>query len=183
MMARGKTKWPAHARELACLVALALAAITAVPTQSAQPRMAAHFEKTGTTFTDTFEVGPAGGTFRIPVRGKPTDRVVLELTAKAIDQPVRLRIGHCSGRTKVATGTPSHIVLTIETSPAVTFEKPLRISVSFPPDARYSTLVGYAIEENGRFRSLDLADLDVNTGRASFLTFRPVTFTWVYVAR
>jgi hypothetical protein len=145
--------------------------------------MGAHFEKKETVITDTFDAGPDGGTFQSPVRGLPTDGVKLQLSAKAVDRHIPLSLGYCKGDIRVATGTPSGVVLTIDAAPADHFEEPLKISLTFPPNAKYLTLVGFIIDATGRFHTLDLVDLEMNQGRVTFLTFRPVTFTWVYVER
>lgn len=133
--------------------------------------------------TDTFETGPRGGTFTVPARGAPTDRVTLDLPEKAVDEPVRLAVGYCTGDTKLAAGIPSRVVLVVDVTPEMRLEQPLKITVSFPPDDRYTALVGFAIDANGRFRPIDLVELDLKNGRASFLTFRPLTFTWAYIER
>ncbi len=154
-----------------------------LPPASAGQSMGAYFEKKDTTFTATFDIGPAGGTFTVPIRGTPTDGVSLQLPEKAVDHPISLAVGYCTGKTRVAAGTPSGVVLVVKSAPGITFQRPLKISVSFPPDRKHVALVGYAINEEGRFRPIDLVDLDMKLGRVSFLTFQPLTLTWTYIDR
>jgi hypothetical protein len=149
----------------------------------ARPAMKAHFEKRDTTFTDMFETGPEGGTFTVPVRGKPTDRASFQVPEKAVDRVVRLSVGYCTGKTRLAAGTPSDVVLVLKAIPDVEFQRPVRITAVFPPDRRYLTVVGYSIDREGHFRPIDLAERDMAAGRVSFLTFRPLTLTWAYVER
>jgi hypothetical protein len=169
-------------------VSLTVAAATALmllfPTAGcAGPPMGAHFEKRQTTVTDTFETGASGGTFASPSRGLPTDGVRLQLPERAVDRTISLSLGYSKGEMHVAAGIPSGVVLAIGAAPADRFEQPLKISVTFQPSAKYQTLVGYAIDEQGRFHTIDIVDLDMKEGRVSFLTFQPLTFTWVYVER
>lgn len=165
-------------------VAVASGLILLFPsTGCAGPPMGAHFEKRETTLTDTFETGAAGGTFESPSRGLPTDGVRLQLPEKAVDRPISLSLGYCKGEMRVAAGISSGVVLAVGSAPADRFEQPLKISVTFQPNSKYQTLVGYAIDAEGRFHTIDIADLDMKQGRVSFLTFHPLTFTWVYVER
>lgn len=164
-------------------LAVAVAMVALPPANGAGQSMGAHYEKKDTTFTATFESGPGGGTFTVPIRGAPTDGVSLQLPEKAVEHPITLAVGYCTGKTRVAAGTPSGIVLVVRSTPEVVFQRPLKISVSFPPDPKHVTLVGYAINQEGRFRPIDLVDLDMKKGRVSFLTFQPLTLTWTYIDR
>ncbi len=156
---------------------------TAVAAACCGQQMAAHFEKKGTVLTDTFEAGPGGVVFEAPVRGTSTDGVTLQLPPKAVEVPIRLSLGYCTGSLKVITGKASGVVLTIKTEPAVTFQNPLKIGVSFPPNSKYQGLIGFAIDAEGRLRPIDIADRDMARGHASFLTFQPITFTWIYIEK
>lgn len=174
--------WRFHTRPY--LVALSMAvAVLLPPASCAGQPMRAYFVKKDMKFTDTFETGPAGGTFRVPIRGTPTDGVLLQLPETSVDRPIRLAIGYCTGKTKLSAGTPSGVVLVIRSDPESTFQHPLRICVSFLPNPKHMTLVGYAIDQEGRFRPIDEVDLDMKLGRVSFLTFQPLTLTWAYVDR
>jgi len=158
--------------------------IAVVPqTGCAGPSMPAHYDKHETIVTDTFESGPDGGTFQPPLRGLPTDGVSLELPKHSVNQPVTLSLGYCKGDIHLAAGTPAGVVLSIGAKPQPRFQQPLKILVMFRPDPKYQTLVGYAIDETGRFHSIDLVDLDMKQGRVTFLTFQPLTLTWAYVGR
>jgi hypothetical protein len=145
--------------------------------------MSAHFDRRETIITDTFDAGPEGGTFESPVRGLPTDGVKLQLPGKAVDRPIPLSLGYCKGEIRVVSGKPSGVVLTVGAAPADRFEQPLKISVTFPPSPKYQILVGYSIDAEGRFHTIDIGDVDMKQGRVTFLTFQPLTFTWVYVER
>ncbi len=139
--------------------------------------------KDRTTITDTFEVGPAGGTFQVPVRGTPTDGLSLLVPAKAVEQPVSLSIGYSTEAVKIRAGTAAGVVFVVKLTPEVTLLQPLRIGVKFPPDSRHLTLVGYKVSAEGRLRPVDTVDLDMKAGRATFLTFQPLSLTWAYVER
>ena len=141
----------------------------------------ATFERKDTTFTDTFDVGPTGATFRVPSRGTPTDGVSVQISANSVEQLVKVSIGYSTGSVTLKAGTPSGTVLVLKTTPGVTFRNYVTIGVSFPPNPKYKTLVGYAIDQEGRLRPVDLIDLDMKQGRVSFLTFQPLMLTWVYI--
>lgn len=145
--------------------------------------MGAHFDKTETIITDTFETGPEGGAYQSPARGLPTDGVKLQLPEKALDRRIPLTLGYCKGAIRVVSGKPSGVVLIVGAAPADRFEQPLKISVTFPPSPKYQIVVGYSIDAEGRFHTIDIGDVDMKQGRAEFLTFQPMTFTWVYVER
>lgn len=153
------------------------------PMGCAGPSGGAHYEKRETIVTDTFESGSGGGSFRVPMRGLPSDDVTLELPKDAVDQPVTLTVGYCKGELHLAAGTPSGVVLAVGATPRPRFQQPLKIKVRFRPDPKNQTLVGYAIDEQGRLHSIDLVDLDMEEGNVTFLSFQPLTLTWAYIGR
>jgi len=155
-------------------------AMTLNPGSYGQP-MAALFERKSTTFTDTFDVGPAGGAFRVPVRGVPNDSMNVRIPANAVEKPISVSLGYSTGSLKLNAGIPSGIVLVLKTTPVVTFSREVTIGVFFPPNTKHKGVVGYEIDPQGRLRPLDLIDLDMKDGRVSFLTFKPLTLTWVYI--
>jgi hypothetical protein len=140
-------------------------------------------EKDGvTTITDEFEVGPAGGAFRSRASGNPAEGVSLQLAENAVVKPVKLSLGYATAAPKIRAGLGSGVVLVVVATPDVTFEQPLTIGVSFTPNAKYKGLVGYRIEpDGGGLRPIDLLDVDLKTGKATFSTFQPLRFTWVYL--
>jgi hypothetical protein len=148
-----------------------------------QPAGGAGPGKELTTVTDTFEVGPSGGNFKVPVRGAPTDGVSLQVPENAVDRQVTVSLGYSTAPVKVNAGTPAGVVFIVGVNPEVTLQQPLRIGVSFQPNSKYLTLVGYKVSAEGRLRPVDTVDLDMKAGRATFLTFQPLSLTWVYVTR
>lgn len=161
-----------------------LAGIVLIPPGCGQQRMTpAGFEKKSTVFTSRFETGPGGGRYQVEARGTPSDGMTLELPPGAVDRSVTLSAGYATGKTRLNAGTPSNVVLIVKVEPDVTFEQPLRIGVVFPAGSKHLGVVGYAIDEQGRFRPIDLADRDMKRGRASFLTFHGLMFTWAYLER
>ncbi len=157
--------------------------LAGIPASCGGQPMGAYFERKDTVFTGRFETGPTGGLFRVPILGTPTDGVFLDLPEKAVEKPISLSVGYCTGSLKLRAGTASGIVLTIKTSPEVTFQQPLRIGVSFTPSSKHMGLVGYAISDEGRLRPIDILNLDMKKGRATFLSFQPLTLTWAYIDR
>lgn len=162
-------------------VLVPLSVMCAPHAESQSQKTPAVFERRHTTMTDTFDVGSAGATLRVADRGTPTDGVVVEIPPRSIDEPTRVEIGYSTGALSVQAGTPSGVVLVVTTTPEVTFQNYVTIRVSFPPNPSHQSLVGYAIDAEGRLRPIDLIDLDMQQGRVSFLTFRPLSLTWIYI--
>jgi hypothetical protein len=159
------------------------AALTTSVAMLAGDSLPAHYEKHATTFTDTFETGPIGGTFTTPRRGVPSDGITLRVPEKAVEGPVSLGIGYSTGVLRLRAGTPSGVVIVIGANRPVTFRRPLEISISFIPNPKHITLVGYAIDAIGHLRPVDVIKVDMAAGHASFLANQPVSLTWVYIDR
>jgi hypothetical protein len=141
----------------------------------------AHFENGTTTFTYTFDAGPAGGIFRVPVQGTPVDGVSVQIPPTAVGQTIRVSIGYSTGSLKLNEGVPSGVVIVMKMTPAVTLQRSIAISISFPPNPHHKLLVGYEIAADGRLRPLDLLSMDMKEGLASFSTFHSLSMTWVYI--
>jgi hypothetical protein len=133
--------------------------------------------------TDHFTAGPSGLTYIVPMRGTPTDGASITFPRDSLTKQIDVSIGYVDQKIEVKEGTPSGIVLRLEASPDVEFARAVTIGISFRPKADYKVVVGYAIDEEGRLRPMDLVGVDMKLGQAAFSTFKPVTFTWVYVGR
>ncbi len=146
-----------------------------------QRRRSAEFVSGKIIIDTTFEVSSEGGEFEVTARGKPSDGVVLNIPSGCADGRFTLSVGHNTGSLQVISGIPSGRVIVLKADSNVTLKRPISIGVKFKPKAEYKAVVGYEIDPAGKLHSLDAIDVDMTKGTVSFLTFKQLTLTWVYV--
>jgi hypothetical protein len=146
--------------------------------QAANPG-SAQFNRGNTTWSGFLNVGPAGGTLAIDAHDRGFEQFSVHIPADAVQTETRLAVGFNDGTFKPVSGEPSGTLVVIDSGAARTFRQPVTITLRCDPAAHKGVPVGFALEDNGKVRLVDLV-YDRTSGKITFYTFRPLTFTWVY---
>lgn len=142
----------------------------------------AHFEHGSTKIVKSSVAGLQGGLFNIGDLGTPIDGTTINIPGGALEKEYVISIGYNDGKIRLASGKSSGVVLVLEADDkTISFSKPVTISVRFDPSLRPKAIVGYEIDNQGRFHVVDFAGIDKTIGTVSFYTFKPLIFTWAYI--
>jgi hypothetical protein len=140
------------------------------------------FKLDRTIIVETVPATPSGTIIQVSKSGTPIDGTVISVPSRALDRAVLLSIGYNTGSfLRLREGTPSGVTFVLSSTPPVTFNGPVTIRFSFPRNPKYKALVGYSIAADGQLRPIDLIDINMTQGEATFSTFQPLTLTWVYL--
>jgi hypothetical protein len=97
-----------------------------------------------------------------------------------VQTETRFAVGFNDGAFKPVSGEASGYVMVIDSGAVHTFRRPVTITLQRNPSAHKGVPMGFALEDNGKVRLLGLV-YERSSGKLTFYTFRPLTFTWVYV--
>jgi hypothetical protein len=146
--------------------------------QAANPG-SAQFNRGNTTWSGHLDVGPAGGTLAIDAHKRGFQQFSVHIPADAVQTETRFAVGFNDGAFKPVTGEASGTVVVIDSGAVRTFRQPVTITLQRDRATHKGVPVGFALDDNGKVRLLDLA-FDRSSGKLTVYTFRPLTFTWVY---
>jgi hypothetical protein len=169
--------------KIACVVLVAVAAIFLWARRNNgsvmdQPKAAA-FMNGRTSVVTTVQVGQQGGTVEVHAVGTPVDGITIQIPEGSLAAPISLSVGYNDGKLSPSSGVPSNIVVVLTADRTVTFGKYITADVSFTPNKKYKAIIGYSIGPKG-LRPLDVINVDMARGKASFVMFTLTMFTWVY---
>ncbi|MBF0566715.1 MAG: hypothetical protein HQK89_15930 [Nitrospirae bacterium] len=141
----------------------------------------AHYEHGRAVEVKSFKVGKDGGTLEAGNTGTPIDGTVVVIPGGALSNDTIISLGYNDGTLDLRAGKACGVVIVLSAEPDVTFQRPVTLKVKFDHSNTKLTLTGYEIDDRGRLHLLDIGYLNKDTGDASFYTFKPLTFTWVYI--
>lgn len=154
-----------------------------LPGMAAPGKPAAQFTPGTDVTVVSAQVGPKGVVLKAGQTGTPIDGLSVEIPAGALTNEVRVTLGYNTGKLMLPSGagTASGVFLKLAAEGIEEFQQLVNIKVQYDP-ARHKPLVvvGYAIDAKGRLRALNQGPQDTKAGTATFSTFLPILFTWVY---
>jgi hypothetical protein len=160
---------------LCCWVALAEVTLAA-----SNP---AHFERGKDVTVVSTRVGPQGATLNTGNTGTPVDGITVEIPAGALTQELNVTLSYNTGTLSLPSGESSGVFLGLSAEQLNEFQQPVTIRIRYDAKRHQNVvLVGYAIDAEGRLRAVNQESQDNKAGLASFSTYVPLLFTWVYAS-
>lgn len=141
----------------------------------------ARWEPGETAVLASATVGPAGGAFDAPAAQVGLTRLSVEIEPGAVETDTVFELATDSGRVANIAGAPSGVNIVLSAGGLREFKQPVYVTVGQEGHADAKAAVGYSLETTGSLATLDLAGFDAAAGTATFATYRPATFTWVYL--
>jgi hypothetical protein len=129
-----------------------------------------------------YDISDKGKTFTVSNTGTPIDGISVIVPPGAITKNCELILGYESGKfLSTIHGTPSGVVLNVETPGITRYEHPIEVVV--PLTAMGKELVGvagYGIDIEGHLEPLTTMSLEKKNNTATFITSTPLKMTWIY---
>lgn len=137
------------------------------------------FDRGVITWAKTIVAGPSGGAFEVNIPDKQLTyiSVYVNIPPGAVSKETRFSVGFDSGTFTPAIGEASGYILVLDAGATQSFKQPISVSVQSLLDK--GVPVGYSLEENGAIELIE-SIWDRKSGKLTFYSFRPLTFTWVY---
>jgi hypothetical protein len=143
----------------------------------------AHFERGKDVTVVSARVGPQGATLSTGNTGTPVDRITVEIPAGALTQELTVTLSYNTGTLSLPSGESSGVFLGLSAERVNEFQQPVTIRIRYDAKRHQNAVaVGYAIDAKGRLRAVNPGPQDNKAGTASFSTFVPLLFTWVYAS-
>jgi hypothetical protein len=141
----------------------------------------AHFDRGKDVTVISVRVGSQGATLTTGNTGRPIDGITVEIPAGALTQELTVTLSYNTGTLSLRSGESSGVFLNLSAEQLNEFQQPVAIRIRYDARRHQNTVaVGYAIDDKGRLRAVNSVAQDGQAGTASFTTFVPLLFTWVY---
>ena len=141
----------------------------------------AHFERGKDVTVTSARVGPQGATLTTGNTGAPVDGIIVEIPSGALTRELVVTLSYNTGTLSLRSGESSGVFLGLSAEQLNEFQQPVTIRIRYDAKRHQNTVaVGYAIDDKGRLRAVNSVAQDGQAGTASFTTFVPLLFTWVY---
>jgi hypothetical protein len=142
---------------------------------------AASFERGKDIEVVSQRVGPRGATLDAGQRGTPIDGLVVEIPPGALKREIPVKLSYNTGKLTLPFGRSSGVFLGLSADDIKEFDQAVTIRIRYNATTNQSlVVVGYAIDSKGRLRAVNAGSQDGKAGTASFSTYVPMLFTWVY---
>nr|WP_320012702.1 hypothetical protein [uncultured Desulfobulbus sp.] len=114
--------------------------------------------------------------------GTPIDGIKIIIPSGINDKDSEILLGYETGRfLPTIHGTPSQIVLFIETPGIKSYENPIEVIVPLVTmEKDWIGVAGYKIDNEGYFEPLTTISFDKEDITSAFVTFVPLKMTWIY---
>ena len=143
---------------------------------------ASYFEYGNTTILKFFNIDINGGLFHVDNTNTQIDGAFINIPPGSVDIKAKIFIGIINGNLFLISGKKSGVSLVFGSDVITNFKNRVAITLNYDPKINPKWIIGYEIDEKGRLHVIDTAGIDRIGKTVSFITYKPLILTWVYIS-